>query len=82
MIDYKNMVLSAQDAGISTEKIMVKSIDSLNEMLCKLKETHPDAYWKFLREQQSIIYNNHYERAFAEYDVECLRYTNREGQKM
>ena len=35
MIDYKNMVLSAQDAGISTEKIMVKSIDSLNEMLCK-----------------------------------------------
>ena len=81
MIDYKNMVLSAQDAGISTEKIMVKSIDSLNEMLCKLKETHPDAYWEFLREQQSIIYNNHYERAFAEYDVECLRYTNREGQK-
>lgn len=69
-MEYKKMLMDAKEAGISTEKVMWQSVDSLNTMLCKLKEEHPDMYMKFVREQQGIIYGNHYDKQFAEYDVE------------
>lgn len=75
------MILAAKEAGMSIEKMMWQGVDGLNDLLCKIREEHPDMYWKFLRDQQGVMYSNHYERAFAEYDVESLRYTNREGQK-
>lgn len=75
------MLMDAKEAGISTEKVMWQSVDSLNTMLCKLKEEHPDMYMKFVREQQGIIYGNHYDKQFAEYDVEHLHYTDKDGRK-
>ncbi len=80
-MDYKKMLLDAKEAGVSTERVMFQSIDSLNEMLCKLREEHPDMYMKFLRDQQGIMYNNHYDKTFAEWDVEHIRYTDKEGKK-
>ncbi len=80
-MDYKKMILDAKEAGVSTERVMIQSIDGLNEMLCKLREEHPDMYMKFLRDQQGIMYNNHYDKAFAEWDVEHIRYTDKEGRK-
>lgn len=80
-MDYKNMITSARNAGVATEKIMWQSIDGLNEMLCKMKEEHPDMFWKFMREQHGIMYSNHYDEAFALYDVSMIRYTDRSGKK-
>lgn len=74
-MDYKNMITSARNAGVATEKIMWQSIDGLNEMLCKMKEEHPDMFWKFMREQHGIMYSNHYDEAFALYDVSMIRRT-------
>lgn len=80
-MDYKNMITSARNAGVATEKIMWQSIDGLNEMLCKMKEEHPDMFWKFMREQHGIMYSNHYDETFALYDVSMVRYTDRNGKK-
>ena len=77
---YKDMVQDASSNGISTEKVMWGSIDSLSNMLCIMKEEHPKEYWHFMREQHGIMYGNHYSQRFAEWDVAQIMYTNREGK--
>ena len=80
-MDYKDMIIAARNAGISTEKTMWQSIDGLNSMLCKMKEEHPEMFWKFMREQHGIMYGNHYDEGFAMHDISMIRYTDRSGKK-
>lgn len=81
MYTYKDMVEKAQEHGVTNEKIMWESIDSLSDMLCVMRKEHPDKYWAFMREQHGLMYGNHYDQEFAEWDVDHINYTNRAGEK-
>lgn len=81
MYTYKEMVEMAKEQGISSEKTMWSSIDSLSDMLCIMHKEHPAEYWRFMREQHGIMYGNHYDKEFAEWDVSQISYTNRTGDK-
>ena len=81
MYTYKEMVENAKGHGVSSEKVMWESIDSLSDMLCVMRKEHPDKYWAFMREQHGIMYGNHYDEEFAEWDVAQLAYTNKTGDK-
>lgn len=81
MYTYKEMVEMAKEQGISSEKTMWNSIDSLSDMLCIMHKEHPAEYWRFMREQHGIMYGNHYDKEFAEWDVSQIAYTNRAGDK-
>lgn len=72
---YKEMVQEARNSGVTSEKTMQKSIDSISALLETLKESHPDVYWKFMREQHEIMYGSHYDKCFAEYDVDNANWT-------
>lgn len=78
---YKKMIEDAKAKGLTSDKAMWESIDELDEMLCVIKKEHPDKYWKFIRKQHGIMYNNHYDEEFARWDIEQLRYTNKKGEK-
>lgn len=78
---YKDMVMKAKAAGVTTEKTMWESIEAFSELLEELKESHPDIYWEFMREQMGIMYHGHYDEAFALYDVSQLAWTDRNGMK-
>ena len=78
---YKDMVTKAKAAGITTEKTMWESIESVSELLEELEESHPDAYWKFMREQAGIMHRHHYDEDFALYDVAQLSWTDKSGMK-
>lgn len=78
---YKKMIEDARAKGLTSDKAMWESIDELDDMLCVMKKEHPDKYWKFIRKQHGIMYNNHYDEEFAMWDVEQLRYTNKKGEK-
>lgn len=80
-MNYKEMIDKAKAEGLTSEKTMWSSIDSLSDMLCIMKKEHPDMYWKFMREQHGIMYNNHYDKEFAEWDVSMLAYTDKAGEK-
>ena len=81
-MNYQEMVKTAQKAGKTTEKQMWQSIESVSDLLCDIKDAHPDLYWRFLREQYGIMNNGHYaDKEFAEYDVSQIVYTDREGKK-
>ena len=81
MISYKHMVDSAKKAGVANEQKMWESIESFSELLEELKESHPDKYWKFMREQHGIMFGGHYDELFAMYDVSKIEYTDKNGMK-
>lgn len=76
------MIMSAKVAGVLSDKMMWESVENLDEMLCILKVEHPKEYWRFIREQHGILYNNHYNKEFAEHDVNSLKYKNRDGKEV
>lgn len=67
------MIEEAKKKGLASEKVMWDSVDDLDDMLCDIKREHPDKYWKFIRKQHGIIYNNHYDERFARWDVEQMK---------
>lgn len=80
MMTYKGMLKGAKERGLVSDKIMWDSVDSLSAMLCDIKDEHPRMYWNFMREQHGLIFNDHYDKEFAEMDVEKLHYTDSEGK--
>lgn len=68
-MNYQEMVKAAQKSGKTTEKQMWQSIESVSDLLCEIKDAHPDLYWGFLREQAGIMNNGHYNEEFAMWDV-------------
>lgn len=81
MINFKEMVTKAKAAGVTTEKAMWESIMAFSDLLEELKVIHPDLYWEVLRKQVGIMYHNHYDEAFAIYDVSKLCYSDPKGEK-
>ena len=79
-MDYLEMVKAAQKSGKTTEKQMWESIGSVSDLLCGIKDAHPDLYWKFLREQAGIMNGGHYNEEFAMHDVSQIEYTDKEGK--
>lgn len=80
-MNYREMVDHAKKAGVTNEQTMWDSIDSFSELLDKLKESHPQMYWDFMRKQHGIMFHNHYDEAFAMYDVSKMHYTSKSGEK-
>ena len=80
-MEYKDMIRDAKANGVASDKAMWQSVDTLSDMVCILRDEHPDVYWRFMRKQHSILYGNHYDRNFAEMDVEGIRYTGPSGEK-
>jgi hypothetical protein len=77
---YKDMLQEAKAHGVTSEVIMWGSIDDLDDLLCMMKEEHPEEYWKFMRKQHGRLYKNHYDQKFAEYDVSQIHYTDKTGK--
>jgi hypothetical protein len=73
MMSYKEMIEEAKKKGYASEKVMWESVDDLDDMLCDMKREHPEKYWKFIRKQHGIMYNNHYDEQFARWDVEQMK---------
>lgn len=80
-MNYREMVMKAKAAGVTTEKKMWESIESFSDMLEMMKEEHPEMYWDFMRKQHEIMYGGHYDEMFAMYDVGQMKYTDKSGDK-
>ena len=80
-MEYKDLIRKAKADGVTSEKAMWQSVDSLNDVLCVVREEHPEKYMKFMRGQHEALYGPHYDKRFAEADVERIRYANAAGEK-
>lgn len=80
-MDYKEMISHAKENGITTEKAMWSGIDRVEKLLKVIKEEHPEKYWKFMRKSHEDIYGPHYNKEFANMDVESIAYTDADGEE-
>lgn len=55
-MEYKDLIKNAKANGVTSEKAMWQSVDSLNDVLCVIKEEHPEMYMAFMREQHAALY--------------------------
>lgn len=78
---YLDMMKKAKSEGVASEKAMWKSVEGVDEILCVVKEEHPEMYMSFMRDQHEALYGPHYDKHFAEMDVDKIRYTNAAGEK-
>ena len=81
MKTYAEFIKSAKENGVATEKAMWKGVDSVDELLCMVAEEHPELYEQFMRKQHQAMYGCHYDKHFAEMDVEGLKFTAPSGEK-
>lgn len=75
------MIERAQSRGLASEQKMWESVGAIDEVLCKVREEHPDMYWAFMRRQHGLLYDGHYTDDFAEYDVENLMWRDAGGKE-
>jgi hypothetical protein len=81
IMKYIDMMKKAKADGVTSDKAMWKSVESVDEILCVVKEEHPELYMSFIREQHEALYGPHYDKHFAEVDVEKIKYTSASGEK-
>ena len=52
---------------------MWKSVEGVDEILCVVKEEHPEMYMPLMRDQHEALYGPHYDKHFAEMDVDKIQ---------
>lgn len=77
-MDYKSIILAAYKNG-GGEQVMNKSVEVTNRLVEGMRETHAEVYTAFIRELYAELYGRHYNKEFAEHDVELLHYTDKDG---
>lgn len=62
------------------EKTMWESVRSVDKLLERMKEHHPDIYWDFMREQHEIMYGKHFDEKYAKWEVEQMLHKSPDGK--
>lgn len=78
---YKQIVQSARDRGLNTERAMESSVNSVSELLESMKDSHPDIYTRFLMKTHENLFGPHYNDDFASETVNSLEYTDEHGKR-
>lgn len=76
---YSKMIEEARAKGLTSEKIMNVSIADVDELLGKIKETHPELYWSFIKRQHERMFGCSYNRSFADWRIEQMHYKDKTG---
>lgn len=71
----------AKEKGVANESKMWESVVALEPAMEIIEREHPEEYWAMMRRQHEILWGPHYDDAFAEHDVDGLRWTGKDGQK-
>ncbi len=82
---YKQLIEQARANGMVTEKKMCTATERLSADLAPIEESHPEVYWRIMRDQHAVFYDRHYSEKFANHDVNCLVYsgsTDEDGNPM
>jgi hypothetical protein len=78
---YIDIVKEAEHSGKFDNKKMWESVESVSELMEDLEVSHPQLYWKFLRQQVGIMTGMHYNQKFAEYDVAKMTWTDKDNHE-
>lgn len=63
------------------EKAMLAATQMVSDYLEPLKDSDPEGYWGLIKKTYSAMCGKHYNKDFAEHEVEKMYYTDKEGNK-
>ena len=81
-ISYRKMIEAGRESGTANEETMWKSIDHVSELLHKLKKSHQEMYWDFIRKEHANIFGSHYTPDFARHDVSKMFHITKRGERI
>ena len=62
------------------ETVMWESTKMLSDALAPMSETHPDKYWKLVKDMYALMNGPHYDEDFGRWQIEQMRFTDKGGK--
>lgn len=78
-MSYNDLVKRHYTRIKNDDGVMWASVESVSDMLEEVKKSHPSLYWAFMRDQHEILCGKHFDREYAEWEVERMHHKNTDG---
>lgn len=59
---------------------MNKILELTDELLEGMSHPHPERYWQFMRDTHEVFYGKHFDREYAEWQVEQMYHKDKDGR--
>ena len=80
-MSYYLMVKGNARKFTGDESVMWASIEQVSDLLEDIKEPHPDIYWAFMRRAHELMYGKHFDKEYAEWEVEQMHHKSPDGKE-
>lgn len=77
---YLNELIEKYGKGANTEKMKELTM-ILSDFLAPMKKVHKEEYWALMRNIFGLLNDYHYDKCWAEHDIENIEYTDKQGVK-
>lgn len=77
---YKQMIKDNYSKVKGDDAIMWASVALVEELLEEMREHHKERYWQFLRDTHELMYGKHFDKEYAEWEVEQMHHKSADGK--
>lgn len=81
MSDYMKMVRESVKSG-ANQDVMWHAVEVADNLLCDIKDSHPELYDEYMRKMSAAIFGYHYTEELAKSDVEKMFHTDSTGKRI
>lgn len=78
---YKEMVKANYGKIKNNDAVMWASIELVDDLLEEMREHHKMRYWQFMRDVHEVMCGKHYDKEYAEWDVEQMYHKAPDGRE-
>lgn len=80
-LSYETLLEKAEMMGRISDKKLVRSLKSIQPLLCMVEKTDPEKYMQMMIDQHCIFFGPHYTEELACHQVEKMRSVNAAGKE-
>ena len=78
---YYDLVKANFNKLRNDEASMWKHIEIMDELLEEMAKPHKERYWEVLRDTHEVMHGKHFDREYAEWQVEHMHHKDRNGRE-
>jgi hypothetical protein len=76
---YKEMIKANYAKVKGDDNVMWASVALVDALLEEMKEHHKERYWQFMRDTHELMYGKHFDKEYAEWQVEQMHHKSADG---
>lgn len=77
---YYDMVKANYNKLRNDDSVMWGNVEMWDKHLEEMREHHPDKYWEIMRNTHEMMYGKHYNKEYAEWEVEQMHHKGKDGK--